>query len=85
MQTLKVMKLSFAEKIFFSRSADCYLQTKNGDIIMIHYIYQMEPFFHVFNRLCQKLYRKITKHYPFKEKKSIILNSYATCWQAVVI
>lgn len=28
MQTLRVMKLSFAEKIFFSRSTDCYLQTK---------------------------------------------------------
>lgn len=28
MQTLWVMKLSFAEQIFFSRSTDCYLQTK---------------------------------------------------------
>lgn len=61
------MKLSFAEKIFFEGLLIVIFR-KNGDVIMIHYIYQMQPFFRVFNRLRQKLYRKTIKHYPFKEK-----------------
>lgn len=56
---------NFLFKVYWWLSSD----KKNEDIIMMHYIQQMQPFFRVFNRLYQNLYRRTAKHYPFKEKR----------------
>lgn len=73
------MQPSFAEKTFFSRSSNCYLQTKkNGDTIIIHYTQWMQSFSPLLIRLCQKLYRKTKSiiHAGKKKKITIIPKSY---------